>query len=168
MRIILTSLIISIFLTSCSEPADSAKHQKLTENRIQDFLEEKQISDPIAIKFINDYGAILFYKGLYREVWDVEGTLTSSKMKYSAVPSKFDGVATLASRGEPSYITIFIANNEIVEHAAHLHIQFDHGYEVTKKVNGEQGFVIPYPNRYNRYDVTLTNAAGDTLYPNAS
>ena len=71
------------FLSGCTSVNLSNNPEKLTDKAIQQFKNEHQLQEPLAVDFISDYGAVVIYDGYIYEIWSGQSGLTSRKITSS-------------------------------------------------------------------------------------
>ncbi len=161
-----TSLIIFILVTLIVLPGctsvSSKKPEKITAQRIQQYINEQQLQDPLGISLITDHIGIAIYSGFFYEISnDQEGLMRSRKV----VSSNLDGVMVLGSEEGAAYTVVAILDEGIQDHGEKLTVYFDNGVQVTKELAKQKAFAIPMKDSQTElYSIEIYDAEGTVIY----
>ena len=109
------------FLSGCTSVNLSNNPEKLTEKAIQEFINEHQLQEPLAVDFISDYGAVVIYDGYIYEIWSGQNGLTSRQI----TSSNSNGVMILVSSEGTPYTAVSIMDREIQNQGESMTVYFD-------------------------------------------
>ena len=164
-------LIILIFLitisfsvvSGCTSTNLSSNPEKLTDLAIQQFINENQLQDPLAVDFISEYGAVVIYDGYIYEIWSGGDGLISRKI----TSSNSSGVLILGSTEGTPYIAVAIMDREIQNQGESMTVYFDNGVHVTKDLHNRVAFAIPFEDGQTDFDsLEIYDSEGQVIYRN--